>query len=385
MKTKLSLLLLLLLHSASLSLAQKNTQPNQSNSSVGVYLETVTHDGSGDLWVGGSVWLLQGLLLRINSAGVRVITPPKIKTVQRLLFTGRRVGWMIADYRSLYTSTDGGNNWRQVLTNPDSNLQDISFVGSSGWIVGWGGVIYHTDDGGKLWRKQTSGTDIDLNQVVFVDGLHGWAMGWNMLDMTTYTWPPVLLSTNDGGASWKSIGNGNLSLRSIAFVNTQDGWGVVVDKKDNWRLARTNNGGLTWEVSTSPTQSGWDYVLFLNQNAGWAVGDGIFHTNNGGQNWEPQQLPSKDLSFSRISFTGLRNGGAIHTMSMHTERPGDIVRTTDGGLYWRAVSNSWIRPTTDRVYREQFPGLRRSAKQTLQRRRGPTNRWTRAAGACFAT
>src|SRR6266404_7705593 len=219
MKTKLSLVLLIVLHSVGLSLAQKITQPSQRNSSVGVYLETVTHDARGNLWVGGSVWLLQGLLLRINSAGVKVITPAKIKIVQRLVFTSRRVGWMIADYRNLYSSIDGGNRWRKVLTNPDSNLQDISFVGNlSGWIVGWGGVIYHTDDGGRLWRKQTSGTDIDLNQVVFVDRLHGWGMGWNMLDMTTRTWPPVLLSTNDGGASWKNIGNENLSLRSIAFV-----------------------------------------------------------------------------------------------------------------------------------------------------------------------
>jgi photosystem II stability/assembly factor-like uncharacterized protein len=363
MKTKLSLLLLILLYSAGLSPAQKNNQPNQGNSTVGVYLETVAHDARGNLWVGGSVWLLQGLLLRINSTGVRVITPPKIKTVQRLLFTSRRVGWMIADYRNLYTSTDGGNTWRKVLTNPDLNLEDISFAGDlSGWIVGWGGVIYHTDDGGKRWLKQTSGTEIDLKHVVFVDALQGWAMGWNMWDMTTNTWPPVLLFTNDGGASWKSIGDENLSLRSIAFVNTQDGWGVVVDKKDNWRLARTSNGGLTWEGSTSPAQSGWDHVLFLNQNAGWAVGDGIIHTNDGGQTWKPQRLPGKDLSYSRISFAGLRNGGAIHTMSMHTDRAGDIVRTTDGGLHWRAVSNGWVRPTTDRVYREQFPGLQRSAR-----------------------
>jgi photosystem II stability/assembly factor-like uncharacterized protein len=123
MKTKTVLALLIILLWTNLSFAQSNA----GGSVVGVYLETVTHDRQGNMWVGGSVWLLQGLLLRVNSADIKVITPPKIKTVQNLFFTNRNVGWMIANYRNLYKSTDGGNTWLKVLTNPDSNLQDITF------------------------------------------------------------------------------------------------------------------------------------------------------------------------------------------------------------------------------------------------------------------
>jgi len=124
----------------------------------------LTHDPNGNLWVGGLVWLLQGLLLRINSAGVKVITPPKIQTVHRLLFTSKTVAWMIADNKVLYQSINGGRSWRKVL-KAESNLTDIAFPNAQfGGVVGWDGIIYHTNNAGITWQKQIGGTDIDLKQ-----------------------------------------------------------------------------------------------------------------------------------------------------------------------------------------------------------------------------
>jgi photosystem II stability/assembly factor-like uncharacterized protein len=360
MNNKLSLIVVVFLLWPGLSAAQQNTTKSDANeSSVGVYLETVTHDPNGNLWVGGSVWLLQGLLLRINPAGVKVVTPPKVQTVHRILFTTKTIAWMIADNRVLHKSTDGGRSWREVL-RADSNLTDIAFTDKySGWVVGWGGIIYHTHDGGLLWQKQTSGTGIDLKQVVFVDNDHGWAMGWDMLDPKTHTWPPIFVATADGGQTWNNIGQPALSLHSITFVDAQKGWAIIVDDQHDARLARTDDGGTTWITQSTPTPLDWDSVLFLNDNEGWAVGDGIIHTNDSGQSWRHQQIPRAGLSYERISFAGKSRGAAIHLGAMNTLRAGDIVRTRDGGLHWQVVSNGWVRPTTNRVYREKFPNLAR--------------------------
>lgn len=323
-------------------------QPRESGnaSTVGVYLETVTHDSAGNLWVGGSVWLLQGLLLRINSVGARVIMPPKIQTVQRLVFPDAHNAWMIADYRSLYRSTNGGNTWRKTLTT-NSNLEDIAFVGHSGWVVGWHGTIYSTDNGGDTWNARTIGIDAELKRVVFADSLYGWAAGWD-----------ALLTTTDGGKTWKDITPKTLSLRGIAPVNRTHGWGIDADH--NWTLIQTHDGGVTWQPLTNVAQTALADIFFANPNQGWAVGEAVIRTTDGGRTWQVQPLPKSGFTYSRVSFKGVLNGGAINIGAMHTNISGDIIRTGDGGRSWRVVPNTWVRPTTDKVYRAKFPGLRRS-------------------------
>lgn len=346
----LTLIVVLLLSNPG-STAQPSTDRNdREDSTVGVYLKTVTHDARGNLWVGGSVWLLQGFLLRINSSGTKVITPPNISSVERLLFTTKNVGWMIADLKVLFQSLDGGRSWREVLRS-ESNLTDITFPNErTGWVVGWHGVIYHTDNAGRSWHRQTNGIEIDLQQVYFVDATHGWAIGWN------------LLGTTDAGKTWKSIGDPSLSFRSIAFTDAQNGWAVVADDQHRGNVSRTNDGGVTWQGQSNAPRQNWETVFFLSKNQGWAIGDGIIRTTDSGNSWIDFSMPGGDRSYELASFMENQSGAAIHTGGMDTLTPGDIIQTFDGGLHWRALSNRWVQPTTDEVYRAKFPNLIRKKR-----------------------
>lgn len=344
MKKLLSLLILLALCRA--GIAQTKQSKPENNSTVGVYLETVTHDRAGTLWVGGSVWLLQGFLLRINTAGVKVTLLPKVTTVNRLLFTNRRTAWMIADYKSLYRSTDGGKTWEKRLT-ADSNLEDIVFVGDSGWLVGWHGIIYSTNNRGNSWVLQPTAMDIELRQVAFINYSHGWAVG-----------PSGLLTTVDGGKTWNDGTLPTLSLRSVDFLDRTHGW--AIDANQKWTLVGTDDGGVTWQRVTNVTQTGLEHVFFANSNQGWAVGEAVIHTNDGGRTWLPQPLPKSGFTYSRVAFSDLLNGAAVNIGAMHTDTSGDIIRTSDGGRKWRVVPNTWVRRTTDKVYRAKFPNLVRS-------------------------
>ncbi len=353
MSIKLVLKLFLILILANFTFAQSS----ENSSSVGVYLETVTHDKNGDMWVGGSVWLLQGLLLRINSGGVTVITPPNTSTIQDIYFTSPKYGFMIADYRNIHKSFDGGKTWRYVATSAASNLNDITFVGTKfGWIVGDDGFIAHTADGGETWKQQNSNIRVDLKQVVFVDELHGWASGSSVLDSATQTYPSALIATKDGGKTWNKLADEKtLSLRKISFVSQLEGWATESEKGS---LMHTVDGGATWQKqSILGKQNWWDYVYFLNKRQGWIIGDAIAYTRNGGKTWNYQKRSVKDFDFDHISFNNQSIGGATSWLIGANDKGLDIVRTFDGGTTWQAVSKSWLKKTTDRVYREKFPDL----------------------------
>ena len=72
-------------------------------------------------------------------------------------------------------------------------FRSVDFLDSKhGWAVGQRGMILATGDGGETWTLQTSGTSEELRSVHFYDSSHGTALEVENI-----------LSTDDGGATWK--------------------------------------------------------------------------------------------------------------------------------------------------------------------------------------
>ena len=112
----------------------------------------------------------------------------------------------------LYRTADGGGHWvlaaesngsaglpalGPLLSRSDPAWGDIGFVDpNDGWIAvgGPSGGPFVTRDGGETW-KDTRPFDVAANKASFLDDhVHGWALTGDSL-----------LSTDDGGASWKRI------------------------------------------------------------------------------------------------------------------------------------------------------------------------------------
>ena len=82
-----------------------------------------------------------------------------------------------ADSALIVKTTDGGENWTEILIDYPA-LNDVFFsTATEGTVVGEEGVILRTSDGGTSWEAQTSGTTNSLNNVYFTDALNGWAVG----------------------------------------------------------------------------------------------------------------------------------------------------------------------------------------------------------------
>jgi photosystem II stability/assembly factor-like uncharacterized protein len=134
-------------------------------------------------------------------------------------------------------SSDGGQNWESQVGPLDESLYDVCFVDSlTGWVVGAKGTILHTSDGGDSWESQNSGVSDDryndLYAACFVDSLRGWVVGINGL----------VLFTDDGGTHWIVQQRGIAgALWGVSFINSAQGWVAGATS-----LLRTEDGGASW-------------------------------------------------------------------------------------------------------------------------------------------
>jgi len=159
-------------------------------------------------------------------------------------------GWMVGHGGALYRSSDGGVNWTRVPVplgrDEHPTFWDVTFTDAShGWVVGERGTILHTEDGGVTWVRQESGVPIvrvlpsgesprhdvvpeletepdrlSISAVQFADDRNGYAVGY-YADVAE----SVVLSTSDGGATWRveRVVPGEL-LRSLFLLDAQHAW-----------------------------------------------------------------------------------------------------------------------------------------------------------------
>jgi hypothetical protein len=131
-------------------------------------------------------------------------------------------------------------DWTAQTSGTYQWLNDIFFTDPlNGWAVGTNGAVIATTDGGAQWALQTSGSGEELRSVFFLNPDRGWIAGG--------TDGPVLLKTEDGGATWTPVNfdlPGATYLKAIQFTDPLTGF--AIDTSD---IYETIDGGLTWEKS----------------------------------------------------------------------------------------------------------------------------------------
>ena len=197
---------------------------------------------------------------------------------------------------TILATTDGGATWKAQDAGSAASggqLNSVYFVDAkTGWAVGFGSsfngtapVILATTDGGTTWKAQDAGSAAsgdELNSVSFVDATHGWVVG-SGLHNGIATPVPVILATSDGGVTWKpqdaSSGGSKAGLKSVSFVNANDGW-AVGDRFISFGhfvplILATTDGGTAWkaqDASSAGSRGLLHSVNFVDASHGWTVG-----------------------------------------------------------------------------------------------------------------
>lgn len=180
----------------------------------------------------------------------------------------------------VFRSTDGGTTWTATAGRPEglSPAEDIHFVSPlNGWVVGQGfgtGAAYHTTDGGTTWTPAQG----FLGAYVAIDaeGTSAWAANvGGVYYRTTHPDSPWVSGMLPGSPS---------QIRDMDFADENIGYAVGTAGY----AARSNDGGVTWEVLPTPNSNdNFTDIHLIGPNELWlsASTGVVYYTATGGQNW----------------------------------------------------------------------------------------------------
>jgi hypothetical protein len=234
-------------------------------------------------------------------------------------------GWAATDQMLLWT-TDGGARWKDITpSNPHHSQRDrqhddlasIFFLNANtGWALfayqsgpesdDWAFDVSSTVDAGESWST-THVTAANIDQealsgngnIAFADSLHGWV---NLaLKSSAAFWSGDVLSTSDGGRTWKVLGNGPGSSGPILLLPHGNGWLIG---QDDTELYATHDGGSSFQEVSLPAP----------------------------QEIAPAGRPAYDLPI----FEDNLHGHVAVTYSGNSQAAAVLFATEDGGLTWKA-------------------------------------------------
>lgn len=181
------------------------------------------------------------------------------------------------------------------------------------------GVVLQSSGSGS-WSQVFQQNDTLIACVAFTDATTGFIGG---LSMSGFNIQPFIKKTTSGGSSWTDTtipgGWGDL-VTDIAFAPGGDGFALL----GSGVLLRSTDGGDSWsEVSLPVDGPAWNAVTFVDADTGWIVGAVAGEEEGDDDTWKDDGRgpPSQ----------------------------GTVLRTTDGGASWTAVTEGLAVDLQDAV------------------------------------
>ena len=200
--------------------------------------------------------------------------------------------WASGTGGTIVHSTDSGKTWSLKVVPGAENLdfRDIHAINSQTIVAitsGTPACVYRSTDGGSNWQRVYENKDekIFLDALSFLNKKNGIIMG-DPIDGKIF-----LLTTSDGGVSWKPADNSpqtrpgeagfaasgtNMITTSGSNIFIALGSALKGEVSETSRIAISRDAGKQWTMASVPIlrdpSSGIFSVCFINQKCGVVVG-----------------------------------------------------------------------------------------------------------------
>jgi photosystem II stability/assembly factor-like uncharacterized protein len=259
---------------------------------------------------------------------------------------------------NLHLSTDRGQTWRHV-TGRLEQAQNVAFspafeadstafatAGTIGQHGYYGGGIYRSTDGGENWEE------------VLGDHYAGALALHPNYPLTPTVWAATypysstatlgMIRSVDGGESWQPltttidaqviVPSPNFSVDQTLFAGAADGLWRSTDGDLNWTWVLT---GPVTALALSPAYGASQTAVAAAQDNPAAPAE-LYRSTDGGQTWTrldsgiPETQDAQVRSIPRISYA---HDGALVAAVDYGDAGGGVYRSTDGGDTWQAVGD----------------------------------------------
>jgi photosystem II stability/assembly factor-like uncharacterized protein len=233
----------------------------------------------------------------------------------------------------IYKSTDLGQSWQKLPScpvGPNDNLYTVFFLNNdTGWISSHAnGIIYYTADGGQTWSDRSPAKyNTGISDLMFFNDSIGYACGSKINNTTT-----SLAKTTDGGITWDTLTTPNTSsFNSMYWADVNNG----LASGNSGHICRTTDGGITWKdtsVTGNTSGTSLNKIIRADSNTYYTFGNAgrVCKSTDGGITFKTVASAGTVTLYSGY-FSDANNGIVAGTS-------GSSYRTTNGGTSWIATS-----------------------------------------------
>ena len=265
---------------------------------------------------------------------------PTYQSITSISFPSIDTGYLVTEYNKVKRTFNGGQSWDDMGITFDAT--HVEFRNNNHGFLTSFNKIYSTDDAGETWQPHLVEPYVSCWETYFYNDTVGFAFGWN----------GYLAKTTDGGNTWeskqRSSGSGTFYYTEIEFADLNTGYAVGMFDHKNTVLRKSVDGGTSWvDVETTQIPGYVTSVSVLGPDDIW-VGAGkfnsaqlpypasIYHSTDGGVTWTPQIIGE---SFELPDLvTGVHFFDQLNGFAMNSRQ---VFSTSDGGQTW---NHTFVEP-----------------------------------------